>query len=58
MTNTVTLNYSAKTLNQAARMQQQFVKQLEVLGYQFKEITATPEGKTKVNVTLVLVRKT
>ena len=58
MANTVTITYTAKSFTQAAKMQQEFVQQIEALGYQFKEISACPESKNKVQATLIFVRKT
>lgn len=52
----VEINFAAKDLKNAAKLEEQIVKQMEVIGFQFKEFKATPVGN-KVNVTLSLVRK-
>lgn len=56
MGTTIEITFSAKDLKQAARLQQQFVTQMEAIGYQFHEFKAVP-AKNKVEATLVLVRK-
>lgn len=53
---TVEIRFEAKDLKHAARNQEQFTKQMELIGYQFKEFKAIPEGK-KINVTLLLIRQ-
>lgn len=52
----VEIKFEAKDLKHAAKLQEQFIRQMEVIGYQFKEFKAIPEGN-KVNSTLTIVRK-
>lgn len=52
----VEMKFVARDLKQAARMQQQFVTQMDVIGYQCSEFRAVP-GNGKVDVILTFVRR-
>lgn len=56
MGTSVEMKFVAKDLKQAARMQQQFVTQLDIIGYQFSQFKAIP-ANGKIDVTLTFVRK-
>lgn len=52
----VEVKFVARNLTQAARMQQQFVTQMDLIGYQCSEFRAIP-GNGKVDVISTFVRK-
>ncbi|MGN1301312.1 MAG: hypothetical protein ACI4U9_02135 [Clostridia bacterium] len=53
----VEIKFLAKDIPQAARLQQQILTQMGLIGYTYKEFKVIPTDKNKVETTLILERE-